>query len=72
MNWLGATLSTDSFHDLLVQKYGDEETWADVSLKRVQEWGFNTVGPWTSASMAKRMTHSIIILDMAGAGGPRH
>lgn len=72
VNWLGAALSADSFHDLLVQKYGNEEAWADASLKRVLDLGFNTVGPWTSASMAKRMTHSIIILDMAGVNSPRH
>jgi len=72
VNWLGAALSTDAFHELLVQKYGNEDAWADASLKRILDWGFNTAGPWTSASMAKRITHSIIILDMAGGNSPRH
>lgn len=72
VHWLGATLSADAFHDLLVQKYGNEDAWADASLTRVLDWGFNSIGPWSSASMAERMPHSIIILDMAGANSPRH
>ena len=72
VNWLGATLSPGPFHDLLVKKYGGEAAWAAASEKRVRDWGFNTIGPWSSGSMATRMTHSVIILDVGGGGGPRY
>jgi len=72
VNWLGATLSEGPFHDIIVQKYGTEQAWADAARNRLLEWGYNTVGPWSSGSMASQMTHASIILDMAGGNGPRH
>jgi len=72
VNWLGATLSPGPFHDILVQKYGDEETWASAAQDRMRNWAFNTIGPWSSASMAARMPHSFIILDMASGISPRY
>jgi hypothetical protein len=72
VNWLGATLSADGFHELLVQKYGDEEAWVAAAQQRMLDWGFNTIGPWSSASMEQKMAHSTIILDMGGGNGPRY
>lgn len=72
VNWIGAGFVGGPFHDLLVAKYGTEEAWAAASQERALDWGFNTIGPWSSASMAQRMTHAVIILDVGGAGGPRH
>lgn len=72
VNWFGAVLSPGPFHDLLVQKYGDEATWAAAAAARVRDWGFNTIGPWSSASIEAEMTHSPVILDMGGGNGPRH
>ncbi len=71
VNWFGATLADDEFHDILVQKYGDKETWAAAAEKRLLEWGFNTVGPWSSVSMGDRFPHAFVILDMGGHA-PRH
>ncbi|MCL4232997.1 MAG: hypothetical protein KJ042_00595, partial [Deltaproteobacteria bacterium] len=66
VNWWGATLSDDRWHDIIEAKYGDEETWADAARDRAVGWSFNTIGPWSSHSMSQRMPHSIIILDSAG------
>ncbi len=66
VNWLGATLSDDKWHDIIEEKYGTEDVWADAALARLQDWNFNTVGPWSSHSMSLLSSHAIIILDSAG------
>jgi agarase len=66
VNWLGPTLSPGKYQDVLIEKYGTEDAWADASKDRLLSWNFNTVGPWSSYSMSLRMPHSIIILDSAG------
>lgn len=72
VNWLGATLAHDAFHDIIAAKYGTEEAWVEAAAKRMLDWGFNTIGPWSSASVMERMPHAGIILDMGGGNGPRH
>lgn len=72
VNWLGATLAPDAFHDIIVAKYGTEEAWVEAARNRMLDWGFNTIGPWSSPSITKQMPHAYIILDIGGAGGPRY
>jgi glucosylceramidase len=72
VNYLGAILSPGPFHDFMVEKYGTEEAWATAAHGHLLDWGFNTVGPWSSHSMGTRMAHAFIILDFGGSNGPRH
>lgn len=71
VNWLGATLRDDAFHQILVDKYGNEENWNAAARARMREWHFNTVGPWSSAGIAGQFAHATVILDSAGHA-PRH
>ncbi len=71
VQWLGATYAEGPYHDVLVQKYGAEDGWARAQQARLLDWGYNSVGPWSSHSMTPLMPHSIIILDSAGLA-PRH
>jgi len=66
VNYLGPKLSPGPFHDILVKKYGSEEEWVKASLLRIGEWAFNTIGPWSSYSIAEKMPHTMVILDAAG------
>ena len=66
VNFLGANLAQDEHNDLLVAKYGTEEEWVAASRQRLLEWGYNSVGPWSGASMMQRMPQAGIILDAAG------
>lgn len=34
--------------------------------ERLRAWRFNSVGPWSSASMGERLAHASVILDSAG------
>jgi len=71
VNFLGAALSDDSYHQIIVDKYGDEDTWGDTAEERLRDWAFNTIGPWSSFSMGARLPHATIILDSA-SHAPRY
>ncbi len=48
---------TYNFHTAnLERKYGGEyvDRWLDVTLARLKAWGFNTVGNWSDARLARR------------------
>ncbi|MBM4370719.1 MAG: hypothetical protein FJ098_03650 [Deltaproteobacteria bacterium] len=71
VSFLGANLAEDVHHEALEAKYGSEEAWVAASQQRLQLWGYNSVGPWISASMGQVMPHASIILD-AGGHAPRY
>jgi agarase len=71
VNYLGATLQDDDFHQILVDKYGNENAWVDASLDRLHGWGFNSIGPWSSRSILDRNTYAEPILN-SGMWAPRY
>ena len=71
VNYLGSNLRDDEYHQILVDKYGDEEAWIDASLDRLHDWKFNTIGPWSSRSIVDRNTHAEPILN-SGMWAPRY
>lgn len=42
------TLKIDRVKNALEKKYGTAEKWASSEDKRLREWGFNTLGSWSS------------------------
>lgn len=72
VNWLGANLAADQYHDVLVAKYGTESAWVAAAHQRLDAWGFNTIGPWSSVSVSAGRTRSHIILDLASVSSPRY
>jgi hypothetical protein len=66
LNWLGEHLGYDQYRELLMDKFGTEDVWADDARDRMLGWNFNTIGPWSSHSLGTRMPHAFIILDSAG------
>jgi len=49
-------------------KYGGVEAWVDVTVKRLKEWGFNTVGSWSSPELFGRMPYTLILDILASFG----
>lgn len=49
-------------------KYGSEEKWAEATAQRLRNWGFNTIGAWSSASLFKHMPYTVILNLGARAG----
>ncbi|MFA5090330.1 MAG: carbohydrate binding domain-containing protein [Candidatus Omnitrophota bacterium] len=39
------------YQETCLRKYSNETTWAETSIKRLKDWGFNTVGNWSSKSV---------------------
>ncbi|MBN1410318.1 MAG: hypothetical protein JW969_05700 [Spirochaetales bacterium] len=42
------------YHRNVEKKYGDEKTWAESAVKRLKEWGFNSLGVGSSESVRQR------------------
>ncbi len=49
-------------------KYGSEEKWAEAVAQRLQRWGFNTIGAWSSPSLFRHMPYTVILNMGARAG----
>lgn len=62
----GANPSDENLRKIISDIYGDEKTWGDAAEKRLKNWNFNTIGPWSGSSMGKRFSHTAVILDSAG------
>jgi len=58
-----------AYRDNCLARYGSEAEWTEVSLNRLKEWGFNTIGDWSSYSIisSKRMPY-VIGLEAGKAG----
>ncbi len=55
---------TDSrpYGDAVAAKYESEEAWAEATAARLEEWGWNTVGSWSSWSLlGKHMPYTAIL-----------
>lgn len=39
-------------------RYGDEASWADATARRLSDWGWNTVGSWSSESVERRLPYT--------------
>ncbi len=54
---------------LNAQKYGSAQKWAEATARRLRDWGFNTVGAWSSGVMTEqRMPYAPVLNLAAGAG----
>jgi len=42
------------YQEAAINKYGSEREWARVASLRLKEWGFNTVGDWSSGIMGRQ------------------
>lgn len=60
-------LGTSPYHDNIMDLYGSEEAWADVTLTRLQEWNFNTLGAWSSVDLFEGELAYTTILYLSGA-----
>jgi hypothetical protein len=54
---------------LTAQKYGSAEKWAEATAKRLQDWGFNTVGAWSTAVMSEQRMPYTPVLNLAASAG---
>ena len=51
------------------RKYETAEKWAEATVKRLRDWGFNTVGAWSSQETFSQGIPYTVNLDLAGSAG---
>ena len=51
------------------QKYGSEDAWAEAVVNRFRDWGFNTLGSWSSPSTYNRNMPYTLNLNLATRAG---
>jgi hypothetical protein len=49
------------YHEAVLARYGDEETWAEATVDRLRSWSINTIGAWSSDSVEAHMPHTIVL-----------
>jgi len=42
------------YQEAASNKYGSEQEWARITSLRLREWGFNTIGDWSSATICRQ------------------
>jgi len=52
------------YREAASKKYGRQGKWAEAVVKRLREWGFNTVGAWSDPATWKNEMPYTVILDL--------
>jgi len=61
---------TAPYQEAVSRRYGDEPTWARAQARRMRQWGFNTVGCWSSESMyTQGLAYTLTLNVSTYAGG---
>jgi agarase len=63
------TLGYSPFNRVLLKKYGNSEAWARATVARLREYGFNTIGAWSSEELYTLGMPYTIILNIAVRAG---
>ncbi|ASJ07082.1 glycosyl hydrolase [Thermococcus pacificus] len=45
----------------VLRKYGDISVWINVTVNRMVEWGFNTVGSWSSPELYEYFPYTVLL-----------
>jgi len=45
---------TAPYTDAIAKKYGSRDHWAQATVEKMLDWGFNTLGAWSDNDLAKR------------------
>ncbi len=57
------------YTEITLARYGDHEAWARAQARRMQRWGFNTVGAWSSPEMFRQGIPYTINLEVSQYAG---
>lgn len=62
-------LGYSPYNRILLRKYGNPENWARATVTRLREYGFNTIGAWSSEELYNLGMPYTIILNIAAKAG---
>ncbi|MHB9033945.1 MAG: hypothetical protein ACYC6L_12975 [Anaerolineae bacterium] len=58
------------YYEAVSRRHGNEQAWAEAQAKRLRQWGFNTVGCWSSESMfTQGLAYTLALNASTYAGG---
>jgi len=60
-------LGYSPYHENIMELYGSEEAWAEVTLARLAEWNFNTLGAWSDVDLLGDRMPYTLSLSLSGA-----
>lgn len=63
------TLGYSPYQRAVQEKYGSEQAWAAAVVKRLRNWGFNTLGSWSSPSTFTQEMPYTVNLNLATRAG---
>lgn len=55
------------YRDNILERYGSVEVWAEVTLQRLRDWGFVTIGAWSEWERFREEVPYTVILTMTGS-----
>jgi len=62
------TLGYSPYFRNIMEKYGSVEKWVDVTVKRLKDWGFNTIGAWSSRELSQYLPYTVVLNVLAEYG----
>jgi agarase len=66
------TLGYNPYNRIVSRKYRSVDAWAEETVNRLRNWGFNTIGAWSSEeTFTKGMPYTIILGIASTAGANR-
>ncbi|MCX8182927.1 MAG: beta-galactosidase [Crenarchaeota archaeon] len=63
------SLGYSPYNKAVLKKYGGVEPWAKATVERLRNYGFNTIGAWSSRELYELEIPYTVILDIAASAG---
>lgn len=63
------SLGYSPYYLAVSRKYTTESQWAEKTIGRMKNWGFNTIGAWSSPSLFSFLPYTLILNMGSKAGG---
>jgi len=51
------------YNESIIKKYGDYEDWANATVDRFKDWGFNTLGAWSEYSLFSKTPYTYTLIS---------
>jgi hypothetical protein len=63
------SLGYSPYGRITAEKYGSADVWAKASVERLKNWGFNTIGAWSSHETFRQNMPYTVIINLGGSAG---
>ncbi|UCH71910.1 MAG: hypothetical protein JSW62_05820 [Thermoplasmatales archaeon] len=53
----------ETYNKNIIEKYGDHQNWANATIDRLKEWGFNTLGAWSKNTLFSEVPYTYTFIS---------